>query len=171
MPAISDASAASSTPRSPMSCAAAAIAAPIANAASTGHDCEAVSRTRVPDPLRATSGAGARAVCAAASRSRTRCMAGLGPTVMMGIAARNGVFRTMNGERSEAVGVASEIETDVGVGVGVGVMVGYDEDPRRYVEQTAPGPSRRMIASVCRSSVGPEGRLSFSTLGLDADIV
>jgi hypothetical protein len=94
-------------------------------------------------------------------------MAGLGPTVMMG-AARKAVFLTTKGERSEAVGVASAIETDVVVGVGV--MVGHDEDPRRYVEPTASAPSRMMIASVWRSSVGSEGRLSFSTVGLDAVI-
>ena len=99
-------------------------------------------------------------------------MARLGRTVMTAGAAGNTVLRTWNGDGSAEVGVAIAMDIEVGVGldvgVGVGVRLGHDEDPRRYVEQTAPGPSRRMIASVCRSSVGPEGRLSISTLVLEA---
>jgi hypothetical protein len=86
-------------------------------------------------------------------------------------AARNADLRTRKGDGSEDVGVAIEPEAEVVVGVGVGGTVGHDEDPRRYVEHTAPAPSRRMIASVWRSSVGPEGRLSLSTLGLEPAIV
>jgi hypothetical protein len=46
-------------------------------------------------------------------------------------------LRTVNGDRSGFVGVASAMDTDVS-----------DEDSRRWVEHTASAPSRRMIASV-----------------------
>jgi len=75
----------------------------------------------------------------------------------------------MNGEGSDVVGVAVQIEAAVAlenagappVELGAATPID-DEDPRRYEEQTAPGPSRRMMASVCKSSVGHEGRLSLS---------
>jgi hypothetical protein len=87
---------------------------------------------------------------------------------MMAGAARNAVRRTRNGEGSDAVGVAVASDADVSLGrAGTSGLEGGpatprdDEDSRIYEEQTAPRPSRRMMASVCRSSVGPEGRLSL----------
>lgn len=167
--AMTAATTASSAPRPAIICADVAIAAPSAKAAKNGHVGVAGRRPRLSLPgLRAGVGARLASLSLISQRARARAVAGPGLTVIMAGAARNTVFRTRKGEGSDAVGVALETEIDVVLAALPRATLGHDEDPRRYVEQTAPAPSRRMIASVCRSSVGPEGRLSLSTFGLEA---
>jgi hypothetical protein len=89
---------------------------------------------------------------------------GTGWTTNATLAAGNVERASANGGGSEmVVGVPSEIEADERLGDGN--ALGPPEDPRRYVEQTAPAPSLRRMASVWQSSVASD---LVSTRGVEA---